>query len=176
MTSLAYPDASLKRFVAILLAAASLAVTSFVIAGVENARVVGACGWYTEHVNTGTTGPVHDSSNGATTYGYFYLTTYNDGCGDRYYNSKILLSNGHQSIQTSLVVGLRVWVCGSLVNVYSASGGGDAIQKSSDSYHYGNCGRQADNYLQTMIHNEPSYAENVVYWSPTRLQKYVNQG
>src|SRR5256885_2133447 len=130
---------NLRKIAASFAASATLAVSAVAIGGVATAPAVGACGWYTEHQNYAPlAGPVRDAYHGgANTYAWFYVTTYNDGCGNRKYTSSISVTTS-QTSSTQHHPGLRVWVCGELKWTGHAGGAGQYSQPlSSPPFYYG---------------------------------------
>jgi hypothetical protein len=133
----------LSRHFAILLAATLLATV--LVLNPLRAPTVGACGWYTLEA-TGPLGSaqVYDSNAGVWTWVNFQIETYNDGCGNRFYRLWEWVSSGTAA---NLHLDLRVWVCGTFINVYVKDLFGSAgFEDSPAFYYYPWCGRQADDY------------------------------
>jgi hypothetical protein len=162
-----------RKLGATLLAATVLAVASFTIAGVGNAHLVGACGYYVEHDNRAGAGPVFDYQHLYNTYATFDVVTHNNGCGWRYYVTAIHISSP-QSNATYIEAGVRVWVCGTYKGGWYQANTGQDWSVISPQFYYGSCARQADDYNN--FFGQSSFAYDQQWWSPSSMSAYVNQG
>ncbi len=127
----------------------------------------GACGWHLESTPN-TKG--YNISEGPLITWYWTLSTYNDGCGSRYYNMHVYAWQGTGFPAAQVTVLLRVWSCGSYNGEYSYTAYNTfGTQVSSTSYST-TCGRQADDgaYPSAYVYDPTFY--------PSTTAVYVNQG
>ena len=120
-----------------------LLTMAILLPGAARPQAVGACGWYLEQATFANTWVWDSRVNGWTTIDY-KLETYNNGCGSRYYVSRVWTGDG---TPTWLVANIRVWVCGAYQTPRSSGTiWGNAAVSVSGPFFYGPwCGRQADN-------------------------------
>ncbi len=129
------------------------------------AHAVGACGWYTENVNSARTGFI-STYTGSTDYLVGVIVTYNDGCGHKQYESE-LYTQYHTPLTYTIMV--RAWAGGPGGCSYKGEWGpiqGTVVWSAVESYS-GFCGRSAD--------NNNSYAYGT-YDANGTTHVYVNQG
>ncbi len=150
----------------ILVIAASFFAT-FLVVNPTTSTTVGACGWSIENYGPTGSAQVWDSNAGVYTWLNFRIDTYSDGCGSKFYRLWEWVGDG--TAASNLHFDLRVWVCGSYQQTFT----GDLYWVSSgyldsNSYFYGVCGRQADDY--------GSAIGNTYWFSPTYGDAYVTAG
>lgn len=152
----------MRRLFGLLAIAGLLGVILAVAPNPVTAQPVGACGWNQETFNY----DYRDYQyNGGWGRAYFYVYTYNDGCGNRKYQSRVLASP--YASDQYMYINIRVWVCGTYKGLWHTEYYTNDLSRYSDVFHYGNCGRQADNYGSSTSSN---------YEIPNYIQVTVNQG
>lgn len=152
----------MKRLFSLLAIAGFLGLTLAVAPNPITAKPVGACGWALEHWNYTYTDYQY---NGGWGRAYFYLYTYNDGCGNKQYQSRVLASPA--ASDQYMYVNIRVWVCGTYQNLWHTEYYINDLSRYSPVFYYGNCGRQADNAGSSTSSN---------YEIPNYIQDTVTQG
>jgi hypothetical protein len=129
---------------------------AILLPGAAHPQTVGACGWYLER-NVITSTWVWDSWQYRWTTVDYEVDTYNDGCGNRQYASRVWVSDGTPAWLTA---DIRVWVCGGYQGTWSTGArwsNYDVVY--SPVFHYWPwCGRQADN--ATSSSSSPYLAPN----------------
>jgi len=147
----------------LLCTAGVLVLMALFLPGAAHPQTVGACGWYLERsVVTWTW--VWDSARSMWTQVDYEVDTYNNGCGYRYYASRVWVANGTPGWLTASI---RVWVCGSYAGGWSSGARwATAVTQFSPTFLYLGCGRQADDL--TSSSTSP--------WLAPNTSDYLNQG